>query len=178
MSAVTDRIEIRELASDAEAQDCARMMAGSEPWITLGRDYEASLSVLRDSSKERYVALDCGRVVGFLILNMAGPFVGYIQTVCVAEEHRSRGLGGKLVAFAEERIFRDSPNVFLCVSSFNGRARKLYEQLGYTVVGELTDYIVAGHSEILMRKTIGPRRDFQKRTSPFDPGKNSGRTNA
>ena len=44
----------------------------------------------------------------------------------------------------------------MCVSSFNGGARRLYERLGYEVVGELTDYIVQGHSEILLRKTVGP----------------------
>jgi ribosomal protein S18 acetylase RimI-like enzyme len=43
-----------------------------------------------------------------------------------------------------------------CVSSFNHGARRLYERLGYHVVGELTDYIVEGYSEILLRKTRGP----------------------
>ena len=100
--------------------------------------------------------------MGFIIVNMQGPFPGYIQTVCVAAEERGRGLGARLVAFAEERIFRESPNVFLCVSSFNPGARRLYERLGYAVVGELTDYIVRGHSEILMRKSIGPLDEFRR----------------
>ncbi len=99
------------------------MMAGSEPWITLGRGYEESLALLQDATREVYVAFDGGRVIGFVILNMAGAFVGYIQTICVGEADRSRGIGTRLMRFAEERIFRDSPNVFLCVSSFNPRAR-------------------------------------------------------
>jgi len=65
-----------------------------------------------------------------------------------------------LVAFAEERILRISPNIFMCVSSFNQGARRLYQRLGYTVVGELSDYIVQGHSEILLRKTLGPLAEF------------------
>jgi [ribosomal protein S18]-alanine N-acetyltransferase len=48
----------------------------------------------------------------------------------------------------------------MCVSSFNRDARRLYERLGYRVVGELTDYIVEGHSEILLRKTVGPLTTF------------------
>ena len=131
-------------------------MAGSEPWITLGRGYKASKALLSDATKERYVALVAGQRAGFLILNMSGAFAGYIQTVCVAPEFRDQRLGTRLVAFAEERIFRESPNVFLCVSSFNAAARRLYERLGYEPVGELKDYLVAGHSELLMRKTIGP----------------------
>jgi len=44
----------------------------------------------------------------------------------------------------------------MCVSDFNTGARRLYERLGYRLVGELTDYIVAGRSELLLRKTGGP----------------------
>lgn len=149
-------LTIRPLATDAEAEACARMMAASEPFITLKRDVEVCLRMMRDASKERYVALAGGEVAGFLILNMRGAFVGYIQTVCVAPAFRGRGVGTALVAHAEERAFRESPNVFLCVSSFNPGARRLYERLGYAYVGELTDYLVAGHSELLYRKTRGP----------------------
>jgi ribosomal protein S18 acetylase RimI-like enzyme len=53
---------------------------------------------------------------------LTGAFVGYIQTVCVAPAERSHGLGTELIRFAEERIFRRFPNVFMCVSSFNTRA--------------------------------------------------------
>jgi ribosomal protein S18 acetylase RimI-like enzyme len=70
------------------------------------------------------------------------------------------GLGSRLLEFAEERIRRVSPNIFMCVSSFNVGARRLYERHGYRVVGELTDYLVQGHSEILLRKTFGPITTF------------------
>jgi ribosomal protein S18 acetylase RimI-like enzyme len=157
---MTDLV-IRPLARRADAEACAHMMAGSEPWITLGRGYDASLALLESPDRECHVALADGAVVGFLILNMHGAFVGYVQTVCVAAEARGRGIGTELVRFAEQRIFRESPNVFLCVSSFNPDARRLYERLGYMLVGELTDYIVRGHAELLYRKTIGPVGGFQ-----------------
>jgi [ribosomal protein S18]-alanine N-acetyltransferase len=131
-------------------------MCSSEPWLTLGRGYEASLELMRDETKERYVARAGESLAGFLVLNMRGAFRGYIQIVCVAPESRGSGLGTRLVRFAEERIFRETPNVFLCVSAFNSGARRLYERLGYRLVGELPDYLVRGHSELLMRKTIGP----------------------
>jgi ribosomal-protein-alanine N-acetyltransferase len=149
-------VVIRRIAGRAEAQACARMMASSEPWITLERGYEASLALLERPDREVFVALAHGSVAGFIVLVMHGALIGYIQTVCVAAERRGGGIGTRLVASAEERIFRESPNVFLCVSSFNPGARRLYERLGYTLVGELTDYLVAGHSELLFRKTIGP----------------------
>jgi ribosomal protein S18 acetylase RimI-like enzyme len=149
-------LAIRPLQTREEAEACARTMAQTEPWITLGRDYEACLRVVLDETRERYVALDGATLAGFVILNLKGAFVGYIQTVCAAPLYRGRGTGSALVAFAEERIFRDHRNVFLCVSDFNPGARRLYERLGYRLVGELTDYLVAGRSELLLRKTRGP----------------------
>jgi ribosomal protein S18 acetylase RimI-like enzyme len=149
-------IVIRPLETRGEAETCARIMAGTEPWITLRRDYEACLRVTLDETRERYVAVRGDRLAGLLVLNLKGAFVGYIQTVCAAPEFRGTGVGTALVAFAEERIFREFKNVFICVSDFNHGARRLYERLGYRLVGELTDYVVAGHSELLLRKTRGP----------------------
>jgi ribosomal protein S18 acetylase RimI-like enzyme len=156
-------LEIRRLGGRSEAEACARMMAASEPWITLRRDAGAALVILTDPGRESYVAFLEGELVGFIILVMHGAFVGYVQSVCVAPERRSLGLGRRLMAFAEERIFRETPNVFLNVASFNPEAQRLYERLGYEVVGELRDYIVPGHSEILMRKSTGPLAEFKVR---------------
>jgi [ribosomal protein S18]-alanine N-acetyltransferase len=153
-------LSIAPLESEADARACAYLMAHSEPWVTLGRTYETSLSIVQDPTREVYIARDEAGLAGFLILCMTGAFVGYIQTICIQHERRGQGLGSRLVRFAEQRILKESPNVFMCVSSFNRDARRLYERLGYRVVGELTDYIVQGHSEILLRKTLGPLTTF------------------
>ena len=139
-------------------------MSTTQPWTTIGRSYAESLTLVNDPSKEVWVAFDGERFVGFIILILRGALVGYIQIIAVVPEARSTGAGSRMIAFAEERIFSEHPNVFLCVSSFNPRARSLYERLGYTLVGELPDYLVRGASEFLMRKTIGPMRPH----SPFD----------
>jgi ribosomal-protein-alanine N-acetyltransferase len=156
---VTEGISLRPAADD-DPEWCARLMASSEPWITLGRDYDRSLAVLRDAAREVHVAWSGGERVGFVILCLGGPFTGYLQTLCVAPGGRGRGIGSSILAWAEARIFERSPNVFLCVSSFNRDARRLYERAGYAFVGELTDYLVEGHSELLFRKTRGPWSAF------------------
>jgi len=155
---------IRPLATDDEAWTCAELMASSDPWRQLGRTAEQSYRIIQDPAREVYVALESvgaePRVVGFIVVSMSGAVVGYIQSVAVREDWRGRGLGTALIELAERRILRDTPNVFICVSSFNAGARRLYERLGYTVVGELADYIVRGYSEILLRKTTGPLYEF------------------
>lgn len=155
--------EIRPLSDDTEAHACATIMATSDPWVTLGRSYDRCLATARDSALERYVAMSDGEVVGFILLSMQGSFTGYIKSIAVREDWRGRGMGSALLAFAEQRILRDSPNVFICVSSFNHRAHALYERLGYETVGELRDFIVQGYHERLMRKTTGPLADFRAR---------------
>ena len=151
-------------------------MATNEPWLTLGRTLEESYQIVRDPAREVYVAVDVDdhgepRVAGFIVLVMQGAFVGYIQSVAVRHDRRGRGLGSALITFAERRIFRDQPNVFICASSFNPGARRLYERLGYVAVGELTDFVVRGHSELLLRKTTGPLTEHLARSEPpRDPG--------
>ena len=149
-------LEITRLSGEGDAAACAKLMSQSEPWLTLGRSYETSLRIIRDPTREVYVARDDSGPAGFLILCVVGAFVGYIQTVAVWPDRRRHGVGTRLVDFAERRILAEFPNVFMCVSSFNHGARRLYDRLGYQVIGELTNYIVQGHSEILLRKTTGP----------------------
>jgi ribosomal-protein-alanine N-acetyltransferase len=161
--------DIQPIAAQGEAETCARMMCASEPWLTLGRTYEAALGTLTDHTKEVYRASRGEEILAFLILDLNGPLKGYIQTLCVAEKSRGQGIGSALLRFGEERIFCVSPNVFMCVSSFNVGAKSLYLRSGYSIVGELTDYIVAGHSEILLRKTRGPLKEFVQQGPPPAP---------
>jgi len=156
-----DEPAIQRLDGADRALECARMMAATEPWITLGRTVDQSLAVVSDPTSETYVLADESSVLGFVVLTLAGPFRGYIRSVCVRPERRREGLGARLLEFAENRIFRESPNVFMCVSTFNPSARRLYERLGYAVVGELTDYLIRGHGEVLLRKTRGPWAEFE-----------------
>lgn len=156
-------MEIRRLASASEEERCAAIMAASDPWITYGRSYEGCLSTVRQSINEIWVAVEGDELRGFVIIVMQGALVGYIRVLCVDPNVRSQGLGSRLLAFAEERIFRESPNVFLFVSDFNTRARELYKRLGYEQLVEVRDYIATGHAEVLMRKTIGPLATFVKK---------------
>jgi ribosomal protein S18 acetylase RimI-like enzyme len=155
-------IQIRPMTGEAAV--CAAFMAESEPWLTLGVEAEYLSKILNEDGFERYVALAGQEVAGVIVIQLEGAFTGYIKYVAVAPPWRNRGVGTALVRLAEGIIFRTSPNAFICASSFNEGARRLYERLGYEVVGEMRDYVVEGTSEILMRKTIGPLKSFTPRT--------------
>jgi ribosomal protein S18 acetylase RimI-like enzyme len=143
-------------------EECARLMASSEPWITLRREFLECRKSLDGDFREVYAAVENEMVAGFIVLQMKGTFTGYLQSICVAPDQRNKGIGKQLLQFAEAYVFKTSPNMFLCVSSFNGKAIKLYEQSGYERVGVIRDFVERGFDEILMRKAIGSWNEFRK----------------
>ena len=152
---------IRRYQSDAEARAAAEIMASTDPWITLGRSADQTYRNVTLPQQESYVALQGDQVIGVVILALPIPLIkGYINALAVKPEFRNRGIGAKLLKVAEDRIFRESPNVFLCVSSFNHAAQRFYERMGYHLIGELKNFSIPNHAELLMRKTLGPWSTF------------------
>ena len=131
----------------------AELMLRLEPWIRLGRTFDSAMQAIQESHLA--VALQDQSRAGFILWTTCGLLNGYIRTIAVEPGYQGQGLGQQLVAHAERAILQQSPNVFLCVSSFNGRARQLYERLGYQQIGCLSDFLIPGHDEHLMRKA-GP----------------------
>jgi [ribosomal protein S18]-alanine N-acetyltransferase len=142
-------------ATESDREWCAQLMAGTDPWITLGR----GLDECRTACLHPDYLLFVGRLgverCGFILLHPRGLASSpYIASIATASEFRGKGIGSRLLAFAESYARPRSRHIFLCVSSFNRRAKALYERQGYTVVGELKDYILKGASELIMHKTL------------------------
>jgi ribosomal protein S18 acetylase RimI-like enzyme len=104
------------------------------------------------------VAHNGGQVVGFIWFRLEGTFhhSGYVRWIGVARHVRGHGVGARLMAYAERKIFARGPNVFLMVSAFNTGAQKFYKRLGYTEIGAVPNYAIRGITERLFRKTRGP----------------------
>lgn len=146
-------IQIAPATPEDEAW-CARVMATSEPWITLGRDFQGCVAALTRPGTELFVAWDRAQPAGFILVapfGLAGS--PYIASIGVAGESRGRGIGSELLRFAETH-FASGGHMFLLVSSFNQRAQRLYREHGYESVGELKDYLVPGQSEFILHKRL------------------------
>ena len=156
-------MRISRLTDPKLKRAAAALLAASDPWLKLGLTSANCLKTLNAPFRETYVTTARGQLSGLVTITMYGTFKGYIQLLFVAESARGTGLGGKLMAFAEEKIFARSPNVFLCVSSFNKGAIFFYRQLGYKKAGLLEDFLIKGCDELLMRKTKGPLKDFRQK---------------
>lgn len=152
-----EKMTIEKTTYQDDFDFCALMMAKSDPWITLEIDFNLCVQAFAGASKEVYVIRINSVIAGFVILQIDGSFKGYIQTICINENYRGKGLGKKLLTFCEERILKISPTIFICVSSFNTRALQLYTDFGFKIIGELPNFIREGFTEILLWKTFGPK---------------------
>ena len=143
-----------DLASDEDREWAATLMASSEPWLTLGRDFDSCLARCRGPEFVVLTARRAGVRCGFLLLHPTGVAGSpYVASVATSASVRGQGVGSALLD-AAERWLPWARHMFLCVSSFNTQARRLYERRGYSKVGEFPDYAIAGASEILMHKRL------------------------
>lgn len=144
------------LARPEDHEWAARLMATSEPWITLGRDLAAGVAYLGPHADgELLVAREGGEPWGFAYVRPRG-FAGspYLASIGVAPARRGHGVGSALLRHVEARYAPPARHVFLLVSSFNPDARRLYERFGYRRIGDIPDYIVTGSSETIMHKRL------------------------
>lgn len=152
--------QINKTASIADFQICAQWMASSDPWMTLKMDQEQCMQSFGGNFREVYLLQEADQLKGFVIIQPLGSFKGYIQTICVNPSYRGLGYGTALLQFAEQLILSYSPNIFICVSSFNLKAYKLYKNMGFELIGELKDFVKTGYTELLLRKSHGPMMGY------------------
>ena len=142
-------------ADELDRDRASVLLARSEPWITLGITADQCKITCHDPEFLLYMAYTDHKPSGIIILDPRGVAGSpYMKSIAVYPEFRGQGIGSDLLAFAEDLFKEKARHMFLCVSSFNQRAKKFYETHGYQVIGEFKDYIVEGKSEILMHKRI------------------------
>jgi ribosomal protein S18 acetylase RimI-like enzyme len=154
-------MEIKLTTNENELNQCAELMSQSEPFTTLKFDYEKCKLAVRGDYKEVYLSIVENEFAGFVVLSFYGVLRGYIQTICIKSEFRNQGIGTALLKFSEEKILKEFPNVFMCVSSFNHEAQKLYYSLGFEKIGTLTNHIIQGVDEYILRKQGCPTSEFK-----------------
>ncbi len=137
------------------------MLAGSDPWKKLGygaADWERLLEPpLRD--REGFVIEAGNAVAGMALLRPRFLLGEYLELLVIKPSSQGKGLGGLLLAHLEELVFTRTKNLFVCVSDFNGGARRFYQRHGYQEIGPIPNLLIEGSAEILLRKTGGPVRE-------------------
>lgn len=149
-------VTIRKAMGD-DARWAAGVLSGSDPWLTLGRGFDACLAACTSSLDVLEIAESAGERCGLVLVRPAGVAgAPYIVSIAVAPAFRSRGIGAALLEHVERTYRGRSRHLFLCVSSFNLRARRFYERHGFEAVGTLKAFLIEAADEILMYKRLVP----------------------
>ncbi len=137
---------------------CNNIIAVSEPWKTLNERINFARYI---SLKQAHVCIKGEEMGGFVIFTPESVFArgGYLRAIGVSPTMQGKGIGRKLMSFAEKATARRAPNLYLCVSSFNRQAQAFYKSLGYTRIGKIPDLILPGKSEYVYRKQLKITRD-------------------
>ncbi len=99
------------------------------PWNDPMRDIERAQA---NPSSDIFVAVG-GGVAGSVMAGYEGHR-GWVYYVAVAPEHRSQGLGERLMRHAEAWLAEvGAPKVMLMIREDNEAVRRFYEGLGYSV---------------------------------------------
>ncbi len=141
----------------AHVRACNEIVAVSEPWKRLNERIDFPRILSQDPALVRaYVCIAVNGPAGFVLFTPEPVFArgGYLRAIGVSPAMRRRGIGKKLLSFAEKSVSGKSPILYLCVSSFNRRAQVFYRSLGYERVGKLPDLILPGASEYIYWKRL------------------------
>ena len=136
------------------------ILANADPWQRLGyttEDWDRIFAPL-PQNRDTYVIESDARVAGIAILRRKFLIGDYLELLGIADWAQGRRLGSHLLTHIECLVFARSKNLFACVSDFNQQARDFYARKGYREVGPISDLLIAGSAEILLRKTVGPAR--------------------
>ncbi len=142
-------------ATDTERDMAAFLLATSDPWITLGITLEQCRKNCHDPEYLLFIARSAEKAAGIMLLDPRGLAGSpYLKSIAVYPEFAGKGIGSEMLSFGENIFRGKSKHFFLCVSSFNQKARRFYEHHGYEAMCEFRDYIIEGASEILMHKLL------------------------
>jgi ribosomal-protein-alanine N-acetyltransferase len=122
-----------------------------EPPSRFGRRYMRML--VSRANAAAWIAEEDGRLWGFAIVEWAEERRGvtaYIQTIEVAPEARSRGVGGALLGSIESSARAAGARlIWLHVDATNAAAIRLYEAQGYACDGRQENYYPHGRAALI-----------------------------
>lgn len=121
-------------------------------------DPEHTNNFLMDSisKDELYVYENNKKILAFIRIDKNGMLSKFPLLRCIAvnPDYRNRGIGKELLSYFEVQGFSSSSKVFLCVSDFNPKARKLYLEQGYKEIGRIEDLYKQGITEFILCKSL------------------------
>ncbi len=149
-------VRLQPLTAES-AQKLGEALAAIPPWSVIGWPPERMVRGLKreQASVKRFEVLAGEKLAG--IITIQDPFLHgpYLQLLAVLPEFQGQNLGLRLLQWMEsEARSAEARQLWLCVSTFNGRARDFYERFGFEAVTVLEKLATDASDEVFMRKRL------------------------
>ena len=147
---------LRPLTAE-NAGKLAEALAAIPPWSVIGWSAERMTRALKlaQPSMKRFEVFTGGKLAG--IIAVQDPFLHgpYLQLLAILPDCQGRNMGLRLLQWMESEARRaEARQLWLCVSTFNARARAFYERFGFEPAAVLDKLATDASDEILMRKRL------------------------
>jgi diamine N-acetyltransferase len=144
------------LQGEDEASLLSILLAGMEPWRTLGYSAAALQRYLLrpDATLYRHAVVIQGEISGVVCVRYPWLRGAYLELIGLTAAQQGLGIGREILSWLEAEARRETHNVWVLVSAFNTRARTFYARQGYTEIGVIEDFVQPGYNEILLRKVV------------------------
>jgi ribosomal protein S18 acetylase RimI-like enzyme len=149
-------ISLQPIGSVA-ADELAAAIIGMEPWRTLRTDPTRLAAYLSEDDAHSCRRIVYHKAVRSGVVGIRNPWLygPYLALLVVFPDRQSMGVGSAILQWIEREVQGREKNIWVCVSSFNGRAQSFYRKHGFDQVGTLDGLIDETSAEILMRKRLG-----------------------
>ncbi len=139
-----------------EAPNLSATLVTMDPWCTLEYQADAVATYLSrpDSTLLRFTIRSSGQPAGLLCLRYPWLKGIYLELLALFPPYQGMGLGWEIISWIEGRVRPQTKNFWVTVSSFNHRARRFYQDLGFAQVACLHNLIKEGYDELLLRKIL------------------------
>jgi len=144
-----------EKANEAQLAEMYSVFDDSALYDHYFKTHPESLSFMLDGATKNGNTLIArsskGEIVGVMVVLMDGfAELPYLALLGVKKGYRGMGIGKKFlsvfICLAENS---GAPNMFIMTSTFNVRAKQLYESVGFKKMGIIPNYLIQGIDEIM-----------------------------
>ncbi len=146
------------------AQGLGEGIASIPPWSVLGYPAERLVGWLQrqEPTMRKFEILANAKLAGVIVIQEPFLYGPYLKLIAVLPAFQGQRLGLRLLQWMEAQArLMEARQLWLCVSTFNMRARAFYGRFGFEAVAVLDKLGSDASDELLMRKRLfygGPSR--------------------
>jgi ribosomal protein S18 acetylase RimI-like enzyme len=143
--------------SPANAGPLGEALAAIPPWSTIGWPASRLVATLKNwpTGVRRFELLVEGELAGTISIQYPFLYGPYLQLLAILPGYQGRGLGLACLEWMErEARAAEARQLWLCVTSYNTRARAFYKRFGFEEAALLDKLATDVSDEVFMRKRL------------------------